>query len=628
MNRVLIDSFAINLKSAFRNLKFAILHCTLLFALCASAEAQQPAKVPRIGYLSSTNSARESARFEAIRLALRELGYIEGQNIATEYRYAEGKQDRNAPIAAELARLKVDVIVVAGGDEALRAAINATKTIPIVMVGGGADPVEAGVVESLARPGGNVTGLTNLSRGLSGKRLELLKEAVPKVSRVAVLYNPTAPSAIELKGVQSAGRALRLSIQAWEVRAADDFEKVFAVQSNERPDGLYVIGGALMRSNEKRIVGLALKSRLPSVYNNRAAVDAGGFMFYGADEAESYRRVAYFVDRILKGTKPADLPVEQPTKFEFVINLKTAKQIGVTIPPVVALSSGQSHQVIFDFRLGAKDMTKRSRPFLWFRSDNRKSAIQNPKWWGIFALTFTFALGGAVALAQQPGKVLRIGFLDASTASGSAVRLEAFRQELRKLGWIEGKNITIEYRFAEQKPERVPELAADLVRLKVDLIVVSGTPQALAAKKATTTIPIVMANVGDPVGSGLVASLARPGDNVTGLASLSPELNSKRLEILKDAVPKLARVGLLRQAGATDVQLKEIRPAALALKLKLEEIDTQPDAKGLESAFKTAKQKQVNAIMTTSTTPFFAERKRIVELAVKYRLPAISEGVC
>ena len=261
--------------------------------------------------------------------------------------------------------------------------------------------------------------------------------------------------------------------------------------------------------------------------------------------------------------------------------------------------------------------------FLNYCSGNRKSKIENLKWAGIFAIALTFAFGGAVAQAQQPGKVPRIGFLDASTASGSVVRLEAFRQELRKLGWIEGKNITIEYRFAEQKPERVPELAADLVRLKVDLIVVSGTPQALAAKKATTTIPIVMANVGDPVGSGLVASLARPGGNVTGLASLSPELNSKRLEILKDGVPKLARVGLLRQAGATDLQLKEIRPAALALKLKLEEIDTQPNAKGLESAFQTAKQKQVNAIMTTSTTPFFAERKRIVELAVKYRLPAI-----
>ena len=210
--------------------------------------------------------------------------------------------------------------------------------------------------------------------------------------------------------------------------------------------------------------------------------------------------------------------------------------------------------------------------------------------------------------------------------------MEAFRQELSKLGWIEGKNITIEYRFAEQKTERLPELAADLVRLKVDLIVVSGGPPALAAKKATTTIPIVMTSAGDPVGAGLVASLARPGGNVTGLSSLSPELNTKRLEILKDAVPKLARVGLLRPPGgiATDLQLKELRPAAVALKLKLEEIETQPDAKGLESAFQTAKQKQVGAIMTTASRRFFAERKRIVELAGKYRLPAIysTEGVC
>ena len=230
------------------------------------------------------------------------------------------------------------------------------------------------------------------------------------------------------------------------------------------------------------------------------------------------------------------------------------------------------------------------------------------------------------AEAQQTGKIFRIGFLDTSTASGSAVLVEAFRQELSKLGWIEGKNITIEYRFAEQKHERLPELAADLVRLKVDLIVVSGTAPALAAKKATTTIPIVMANAGDPVGAGLVASLARPGGNVTGISSLALELNTKRLEILKDAVPKLARVGLLRPPGgsiAADLQLKELRPAALALKLKLEEIETQPDAKGLESAFQTAKQKQVGAIMTITTRPFFAERKRIVELAGKYRLPAI-----
>jgi ABC-type uncharacterized transport system substrate-binding protein len=229
--------------------------------------------------------------------------------------------------------------------------------------------------------------------------------------------------------------------------------------------------------------------------------------------------------------------------------------------------------------------------------------------------------------AQPTGKIFRIGFLDDSTASSITVRLETFRQELIKLGWIEGKNVVLEYRFAEGKLERLPELAADLVRLKVDLIMAQGTPGTLAAKNVTTTIPIVMINAGDPVGAGLVAGLARPGGNVTGLSALSTELNTKRLEILKDAVPKLARVGLLRGTGvsnlARDLQLKELRAAALALKLKLEELDAQSDAKGLESAFQTAKQKQVNAIMTMSTGPFFAERKRIVELAGKYRLPAI-----
>jgi putative ABC transport system substrate-binding protein len=228
-----------------------------------------------------------------------------------------------------------------------------------------------------------------------------------------------------------------------------------------------------------------------------------------------------------------------------------------------------------------------------------------------------------IADAQQPGKIFRIGFLDGSTASGMAVLVDAFRQEMSKLGWTEGKSITIEYRFAEQKLERLPELAADLVRLKVDLIVTVGTRTALAAKKATTSIPIVMANAADPVGSGLVASLARPGGNVTGFSGLNSELGTKRLEILKDAVPGLARVGVLRPAGGSDLQLIDLRPAAVALKLKLEEIETQPDAKGLESAFYTAKRKQVGAIMMPAGRRFFVERKRIVELAVKYRLPAI-----
>src|SRR5262245_21481270 len=255
----------------------------LLLAAATFAEAQQPKTVPRIGYLLAGDPASESTRFEAIRLALRERGYIEGQNIAIEYRYAEGKPGRNQELAAELVRLKVDIIVVAGGDPPIRAAMKATKTIPIIMVGVGLDPVVAGLVESLARPGGNVTGITNLGPELGGKRLELLKEAVPKVARVAVLYSPTSPSGVlEVKEVLPvAARGLGLTLQPWGIRAADGFEKVFAALNEQRPDGLYVVLGNLMNRNQKRVVDFALKNRLPSVYGRREDIEAGGLMYYG-----------------------------------------------------------------------------------------------------------------------------------------------------------------------------------------------------------------------------------------------------------------------------------------------------------------------------------------------------------
>ena len=306
----------------------------MLLALPFPARAQQAKKVPLIGYFSPFDAVRESDRAGAIRLNLRERGYIEGQNIAFEYRYAEGKLDQAAQLAAELVRLKVDLILVPGGTPWVQAAKNATKTIPIVMTGAGGDPVETGLVDSLARPGGNVTGFSSLSIELGGKRLELLKEAVPKLARVAVVYDPAVPAnVLELKEVfPAAARALRLTLRSWEVRDADGFERIFAALNKQRPDGLYVPSGPLMTANQKRIVGFALKSRLPSVFASRAAVDAGGLMSYAADTAESYRLVAWYIDKILKGAKPADLPVQQPMKFEFVINLKTAKQIGLTIP--------------------------------------------------------------------------------------------------------------------------------------------------------------------------------------------------------------------------------------------------------------------------------------------------------
>ena len=314
----------------------ALAFYTLLFVLCFRVEAQQVKKIPHIGYLGAAGyAATESARIDAMRLALRELGYIDGQNIAIEYRYAEGKQDRLPALAAELVRLKVDVMVVSGGEPPIRAAMNATKTIPIVMTGQGRDPVKAGLVENLARPGGNVTGLTNFSRELGGKRLELLKEAVPKLARVAVLYDPVIPgTAREVKeDLPVAAHVLGLTIQPREVRDAASFELIFAALNKQRPGGIYVPGGGeVMNANRKRIADFALKSRLPSMYNSKETVAAGGLMSYGADLTDSYRRIAIYVDRILKGANPAELPVEQPTKFELVINFKTAKEIGVKIP--------------------------------------------------------------------------------------------------------------------------------------------------------------------------------------------------------------------------------------------------------------------------------------------------------
>jgi putative ABC transport system substrate-binding protein len=312
----------------------------VLFALSFPAEAQQPKKVYRIGYLSDSDAATDAPRSEGIQLALRELGYVEGENIAIEYRYTDGKLGRLFELAAELVHLKVDIIVTAGGTYTVQMATVATGTIPIVMAGPGIDAVEAGLVESLARPGGNVTGITNLTTKLGGKRLELLKEAVPTLARVAALYHlvtlGTPPSALEVKEVlPAAAGALGLTVRSWGVRNADGFERVFAALNKQPPDGLYVPVDALMTANHQRIVGFALKSRLPSMYGTREAVDAGGLMSYGAHLADSYRRVAGFVDKILKGAKPADLPVEQPKQFELVINLKTAQQIGLTIPPNV-----------------------------------------------------------------------------------------------------------------------------------------------------------------------------------------------------------------------------------------------------------------------------------------------------
>src|SRR5882724_1276702 len=305
--------------------------CAMLFAHSFSTDAQQTTKVPPIGYLAA---ALTSARNEAFRQGLRELGYVEGKNIVIEWRSAEGKLDRIPALAAELVRLKVDIIVTAG-PSLTHAAKEATSTIPIVMTFD-PDPVGSGFVASLARPGGNITGLSTLAPDISGKQLELLKETVSRLSRVAVLGNSTRPgNAQELKEVELAAGALKVQLQYLDVLDPKDIETAFREASKGRADAVLVVPSSVLISHRKQVVELAVKSRLPAIYSTSQYVVDGGLMSYGVNTADVDRRAATYVDKILKGAKPADLPVEQPTKFEFVINLKAAKQIGLTIPPNV-----------------------------------------------------------------------------------------------------------------------------------------------------------------------------------------------------------------------------------------------------------------------------------------------------
>ena len=308
--------------------------CTMLFALCVSAEAQQPTKVPRIGYLGGTSPSAIAARIEAFRQGLRELGYVEGKNIVIEWRFAEGNLDRLPALIAELVRLKVEVIVTAGGT-VTRAAKEATVTIPVVM-GFDNDPVGSGFVASLARPGGNITGLSSLAPEISGKQLEFLKETVPRLSRVAVLGTSTTPgTAQRLREIERSAEAFKVHLQYLDIQGPKDIENAFRDARKGRADAVLVLASPILESHRTEVTDLAAKNRLPAIYHATEFVEAGGLMTYGVSITDLFRRAATYVDKILKGAKPADLPVEQPIKFEFVVNLKAAKQIGLTIPPNV-----------------------------------------------------------------------------------------------------------------------------------------------------------------------------------------------------------------------------------------------------------------------------------------------------
>ena len=308
----------------------------MLFALCVPVQAQQPAKVARIGYLTANSSSAELPRVNAFRQGLRALGHVEGQNIVIEYRFTDGKFERLPDLTAELVRLKVDVFV-ANTTNAALAAKNATRTIPIFFIGV-SDPVAAGLVDSFARPGGNITGLTNIAPVLSGKRLELLKETVPKLTRVAVLWDPQNPgSTPQWNESQLAARELGLQLHSMKASSANKYESAFKEATKAGSTALAVTLNPLANSNQKRVVDLAAKNRLPAIYARGDFVDNGGLMSYGPSFAADGRDAARLVDKILKGTKPADIPVEQPTKFELLINLKTAKALGLKIPPVVLM---------------------------------------------------------------------------------------------------------------------------------------------------------------------------------------------------------------------------------------------------------------------------------------------------
>jgi len=305
------------------------------FTLCGTvAQAQQPTKVYRIGYLTNASLSSVAARTEAFHQGLRELGYVEGKNIVIEWRSADGKPDRLPALAAELVRLKVAVIVTSGGAPTRRAK-EATSTIPIVMTND-PDPVGDGFVASLARPGGNITGLSTFVPELSGKRLEILREVVPKLSRVAVLGSSTATGyAQTLKEIEPAAKAFKMQLQFLDVKHANDIETAFRAASEGRAQGVLTLNSAILGSQRAQIAELAVKNRLPVMYHQGDFVEAGGLMFYGVNVPDLNRRAATYVDKILKGAKPGDIPVEQPTKLEFIVNLKSAEQIGLTIPPKV-----------------------------------------------------------------------------------------------------------------------------------------------------------------------------------------------------------------------------------------------------------------------------------------------------
>ena len=530
----------------------------VLLAAPLAAEAQQAGKVYRIGYLGNSSAALESELVAAFRQGLRDLNYVEGHNIVIEYRWAEGRYDRFPALVAEAVRLKVDVIVTAGTPAAL-AAKQATRTIPIV-IAAIADPIAAGLVPSLARPGGNVTGSASMSPETDGKRLELLKELVPGVSRIAALWNPTNPNnAARIKQVEAAARTLRLHSRIIPERGdRQDLDKAFEGIVAARSEALIVESDRALLAHRALIVDFAKKRRLPALYPYREFV-AGRRSRIVRTELSSHVSARRHLRRQDPQGRQARRPARRAAHQVRAGHQPQDRQGPRPHDPAVAPAAGRSGDRVMD-----------RRTFL--------GTIAG----GLLAVPLA-------AEAQPATKTSRIGYLSPTSASepDNRRRLGALREGLRDLGYVEGQNFTIESRWAEGEYGRLPDLAAELVNLKVDVIVTYAPPAIQAAKHATGTIPIVMAGIIDPVATGFVTSLARPGGNITGLSLMAPELVGKQLDILKQAIRKVTRVAVLGNPAnaGTSPQLRHAQEGARALKVRLQLLEAR-GPNDLDSAFR------------------------------------------
>ena len=556
-----------------------------------AARAQQPA-MPVIGFINAASPEAAAYRVTSFREGLREAGYVDGQNVAIEYRWAEGRYDLMPELVADLLRRGAAVIATPGSTAAALAAKAATTTIPIVFAVG-EDPVKLGLVASFSRPGGNATGINFFTVELAAKRLGLLRDMVPGTDRVAILVNPrnAANAEANLREVRAAGQDIGLQIQVLNASTRSEINASFATLVREHATALLVSGDGFFNSRRVQLVMLAARNGIPAIYAVRDYPEAGGLMSYGTSFPDIHRQVGVYVGRILKGVKPAELPVLQPTKLELVINTQAASLIGLNVPANAARPR----------RRGDRMSTRRD---------------------------FITLLGGAAAWpsaarAQQAMPV--IGFLNSSSPDTAGDRVRAYHNGLRETGYIEGRNVTIEYRWADGQNERLPSLAADLVKRDVSLIVTGGTPATLAAKAATTKIPIVFILSTDPVEAGLVGSLNRPGNNLTGVTGLNVELAPKKLELLRELVPTTTTMALLinpTNRVAAERESRDLEAAARSFGLQLHVLNASTERE-FHSIFASLLPLRADALIIGSDLFFTSRSKQLAALTVRYAVPSI-----